>query len=235
MSIGSTIKKLRRERDMTQELLAEFLGITANAVSQWECDRTTPDISQLPLLANVFRVSADVLLGIDVAAKDAKIDEIYKEIRELWCTGQRTQAEQLCREGLAQFPDAYCIMEELAYYLSYSNDQTRLEESISLFERLRTGANGDNTKNFAVGNLIPLYMKIGNQEAAKQLADSVPALLYTREQCRRMTLRGAEWADDLRNQLACHFSNNIADLRNLLRAGNETHPLFTDEELLVLW
>ena len=44
MSIGSTIKKLRRERNMTQEQLAECLGITANAVSQWECDRTAPDI-----------------------------------------------------------------------------------------------------------------------------------------------------------------------------------------------
>ncbi len=38
MSIGTTIKKLRRERDMTQEQLAEYLGITANSVSQWECD-----------------------------------------------------------------------------------------------------------------------------------------------------------------------------------------------------
>ncbi len=38
MSIGTTIKKLRRERDMTQEQLADFLGITANSVSQWECD-----------------------------------------------------------------------------------------------------------------------------------------------------------------------------------------------------
>ena len=38
MSIGSTIKKLRRDHDMTQEQLAEYLGITANAVSQWECE-----------------------------------------------------------------------------------------------------------------------------------------------------------------------------------------------------
>ena len=50
MSIGSTIKRLRRERDLTQEQLAEYLGITSRAVSQWECDRTAPDISQLPAL-----------------------------------------------------------------------------------------------------------------------------------------------------------------------------------------
>ena len=55
MSIGTTIKKLRHEREMTQEQLAEYLGITANAVSQWECDRTAPDISQLPMLARVLQ------------------------------------------------------------------------------------------------------------------------------------------------------------------------------------
>ena len=38
MSIGKTIKKLRRERDITQEQLAAYLGITSRAVSQWECD-----------------------------------------------------------------------------------------------------------------------------------------------------------------------------------------------------
>ena len=79
MSIGSTIKKLRRDHDMTQEQLAEYLGITANAVSQWECDKTYPDISQLPVLANLFGVSSDVILGINVGSKDAQIKKIYDE------------------------------------------------------------------------------------------------------------------------------------------------------------
>ena len=38
MSIGTTIKRLRRERDITQEQLAEYLGISTGAVSQWECE-----------------------------------------------------------------------------------------------------------------------------------------------------------------------------------------------------
>lgn len=40
MTIGSTIRQLRQEQDITQEQLAEALGITSRAVSQWECDRT---------------------------------------------------------------------------------------------------------------------------------------------------------------------------------------------------
>ncbi len=235
MSIGTTIKKLRRERDMTQEQLAELLGITANAVSQWECDRTAPDIAQLPALANIFRVSADVLLGIDVSSKDARIEEIYNEVRELWCTARRDEAEKLCREGLAEFPDAYLLMEELAWNLSYSNERKELEESIALFERIRTGTVDENTRNFAVGTLCDLYMKIGNAETAKQLAESVPVMIYSREACLRMTLRGTEWADCMRKQIAGQFGNFIMDLRNLTRAFGDEHPLFDTDELLKLW
>ena len=235
MSIGATIKKLRRERDMTQEQLAEFLGITANAVSQWECDRTAPDISQLPVLANIFRVSADVLLGIDVETKDAKIEEIYQKIQELWCTGQREQAEQLCREGLAQFPDSYVLMEELAHCLSRSGNQAKVEESISLFERIRISANDEGAKNCAVGNLCWLYMKVGKQETAKQLAESIPSPIYTREECILTTLRGEDWAYELRKQIQLRFNSFIWKLNNLTQAFKDKHPLFTEEERLVLW
>ena len=76
MSIGSTIKKIRREREMTQEQLAEYLGITANAVSQWECDRTAPDIAQLPILARVLQVSTDRLLGVDFSKDEEEIRRI---------------------------------------------------------------------------------------------------------------------------------------------------------------
>ena len=62
MSIGTTIKKLRRDRNITQERLAEMMGVSTNAVSQWECEKTAPDISHLPILANIFEVSADILL-----------------------------------------------------------------------------------------------------------------------------------------------------------------------------
>ena len=78
MSSGTTSKRLRRERDLTQEQLAEYLGISTGAVSQWECDRTAPDITQLPLLANIFDVSTDELLEIDGKKKD-EIIEVFLE------------------------------------------------------------------------------------------------------------------------------------------------------------
>lgn len=235
MSIGATIKKLRRERDMTQEQLAEFLGITANAVSQWECDRTAPDISQLPVLANIFRVSADVLLGIDVETKDDSIKEICDKSDDLWCNGQREQAENVCREGLVQFPDAYILMERLACYLSSSRERAAKEESITLFERIRAGTKDEQAKNYAMGKLCGLYMAVGKSEMAKQIAESMPSFIYTRQECLLMTLRGGEWAESLREQITICFKDMIVRLKNLLMLGNDTHPLFSNEERLLLW
>ena len=137
MTIGSNIKKLRRERDITQEQLAEFLHLTPSAISQWETDRVLPDIQYLPKLAHLFKVSSDEILGINVEANDEEINRIYQEVRELWCTARRSEAEKLCREGIDRFPNAYILMEELAWNLSYSNNSKDREESISLFELIR--------------------------------------------------------------------------------------------------
>lgn len=54
MSFGQIIKKLRRNADMTQEALAEFLSISPQAVSRWETDTALPDISLLAPIANLF-------------------------------------------------------------------------------------------------------------------------------------------------------------------------------------
>lgn len=62
MSFGNIIKKLRSDRNMTQEQLAEVLSISAQAVSRWETNIALPDISLLPILANFFDVTTDFLL-----------------------------------------------------------------------------------------------------------------------------------------------------------------------------
>ena len=65
MTVGETIRSLRHDRNMTQQQLADYLGITSRSVSQWECGRTAPDITQIPALCHVFGVTSDTLLGID--------------------------------------------------------------------------------------------------------------------------------------------------------------------------
>ena len=235
MTIGSNIKKLRRERDITQEQLAEFLHLTPSAISQWETDRVLPDIQYLPKLAHLFKVSSDEILGINVEANDEEINRIYQEVRELWCTARRSEAEKLCREGIERYPNAYILMEELAFNLSYSSDRKDIEESIALFERIRSNVTDESTRNFALGNLVPMYMKIGEVEKAKQMAESVPSQIYTKAGCRLMTLRGADWAWEMSMQINVSFDDFVWKLRNLLNSFGDDHPMFTIHELLTMW
>ena len=63
MTIGKRIGLLRKEKGLTQEELAQHMGVSPQAVSKWENDQTCPDISALPKLAGLLGVSVDELLS----------------------------------------------------------------------------------------------------------------------------------------------------------------------------
>ena len=68
-TIGKRISTLRKNMKLTQDQLAEQLGVTAQAISKWENDQSCPDITMLPRLAEIFGCSTDELLGIITAQK----------------------------------------------------------------------------------------------------------------------------------------------------------------------
>lgn len=61
-TIGSRIAKYRKAKGMTQEALANEMGVSAQAVSKWETDTSCPDISALPRLCKILGISTDELL-----------------------------------------------------------------------------------------------------------------------------------------------------------------------------
>lgn len=65
LMIAEKIRKFRREKDVTQEQMAQAIGVSAQSVSKWECGDGYPDITLLPAIANYFAVSVDALLGTD--------------------------------------------------------------------------------------------------------------------------------------------------------------------------
>jgi len=76
-TMGQIIRRLRRERGMTQEELAEILGVTFQAVSKWENDTGMPDISQVVPLAHVFGVPTDTILCVGETAPNVDAMQIY--------------------------------------------------------------------------------------------------------------------------------------------------------------
>ena len=68
--IGENIKRLRRQKGITQETLAERMHISTAAVSKWERGETFPDISMVIPLASYFGVSTDEILGLNAAKNE---------------------------------------------------------------------------------------------------------------------------------------------------------------------
>ena len=76
METKNIILKLRTERGMSQDELANKVMVTRQAVSRWENSVTFPDITMLPLLANMFDVTVDYLLDVDTYNKEKEIPDI---------------------------------------------------------------------------------------------------------------------------------------------------------------
>ncbi len=62
LSLGAFIAHLRKEKGLTQREFAEMLSVSDKTVSHWECDKTSPDISLLPIMADIFEITVDELL-----------------------------------------------------------------------------------------------------------------------------------------------------------------------------
>ena len=80
LKLSENLVRLRRERNVTQEALAAFVGVTKGAVSKWENGTTLPDVATLPLLASFFDVTVDEILGYTPQISSEEIGEIYKKL-----------------------------------------------------------------------------------------------------------------------------------------------------------
>ena len=78
MNIGEVILKLRKDKQLTQEQLAQAIGVTAPAVSKWETGSTYPDILLLPPLARALGTTIDHLLSYTQELDINMLDEIWQ-------------------------------------------------------------------------------------------------------------------------------------------------------------
>lgn len=82
MNIGAIITEKRKEKKITQQALADFIGVTKASVSKWETGQTYPDITLLPLLAAYFDISIDSLLDYEPQLTADEIKHIYIALKQ---------------------------------------------------------------------------------------------------------------------------------------------------------
>ena len=178
MSIGSTIKRLRREKDITLEQLAEYLGITSRAISQWECDRTAPDISQLPALCHIFGVSSDVLLGIDAAHLQKKVKMYKHNISALYKEHQYGEMLVLAKQAVKTFPNNLDLIGQLAFALTSGDNATKvenIEEAILLHKRILKESVDNILRYRSTAALCRLFAeKENDKQQARFYAEQLP-------------------------------------------------------------
>ena len=63
MELGNTLSRLRRAQGLSQEQVAERIGVSRQAVSKWEADRSRPELDKLAALASLYGVTLDELAG----------------------------------------------------------------------------------------------------------------------------------------------------------------------------
>lgn len=107
---GENLKKLRKSKELTQEALADFLGMSFQSISKWERSETYPDITMLPIIASFFGVTVDSLLGTDMIEKEKKINEYCKEYSRLWSEGRIDKARDMLKTAINEFPGNYDLL-----------------------------------------------------------------------------------------------------------------------------
>ncbi len=132
INLGNKIKKLRTECSVTQENLAEYLGISFQAVSKWETGTTMPDITMLPRLAAFFGVRIDELFSIDHDDEFERIDNMLQ--REAMTDQNYAYAKRILDSILKENPDDVEAIKRYAkIYLSKTNSD--LLKAGSLLEK----------------------------------------------------------------------------------------------------
>ena len=189
-SIGKTIKELRKSRGLTQEELAEKIGVTAQAISKWENESGMPDLSQIVPLAHVFGVSTDTILGTGDIKKNEDISEIMRRAQSkltfpltIECL---TDKYNVLLEGLDIYPNNFTLLincMELEISLAYPGNPIYDEKNAkALYESCQNHANtifsyDDNVNRILRARMIMLMLHCANGkfEEARRQAEKFPS------------------------------------------------------------
>lgn len=199
--LGENLKRLRKEKELTQETLAEFLGVTFQAVSKWERGETYPDITMLPIIARFFDTSVDELLGINKSKQEEQINEYLKlydemKLKDITLTYNKFQ------KAIKEFPNDFRILiryMELLYEVKgfgQGGYKDISKEITSIYEKIQIHCTDDNirirSKVIMISHLMTLYHCVPNAEGkyriykeylnhAEEIVSTLPSINDTKE------------------------------------------------------
>lgn len=206
IKIGENIKRLRRERNITQEKLAEVLNVSCAAVSKWETGDTYPDITLLFPLSHYFKVSLDELMGYDASSIENNINSILIEYVNLQNNDNYILAKNLIIDARKKYPQDYRIMHRYIFEIAggfADNDANLLmenaEELGNLCDIILAGCTDEKIRIDAITMKAKILNSKGETKKALELLNTFPSFYHSSGQ--RIEQLYAKNTDDFYNQL----------------------------------
>lgn len=178
--IGNKIKMLRKKKGLTQEQLAENIGVSFQAVSKWENNIALPDITLVPLIAHYFGVSTDELLSYDSKEINKEIEDIVWEAAKYRETDPVT-GQKILEEALKKYPDNDILLNNLLYVMNYNENRGKYwDETLTLALRLADKTDSDEIRYDALRFAAYAYKEKGDIESAASALEQIPEIYFTK-------------------------------------------------------
>ena len=210
--IGQKIKELRLKNDLTQDRLADYLGVSAQAVSKWECGISMPDLTLIAPLTRVLGCTADELLGLD--GEDEKgADNLIDELKNLPPDEDRIQRiKEMIQIAATKYPRnerlslAIAQAERVAtepFPYETENPSIR-QDAEKRFQTILAQTADSGLRSDAAGGLAYLLLEDGRRAEAAEAAEQYNSA--TKDLLLLSCLDGDEWMD--RQQFLVYKSLN---------------------------
>ena len=186
--LGEKIKSLRKQKNTSQEVFANYLGVSFQAVSKWENGNTMPDVAMIPAIASFFGVSTDELFDFNLFEVEKQVDAICDEAYKFRFSDAE-KSERILREGLQRFPGNDVILNNLLYTLDY---KTRSDEVIALCKTLIGSTKDDSVKYDACRILASCYKENGQKDLVKPTLEVIPEIYFTKLELMASLLDGED-------------------------------------------
>ena len=193
LSIGKNIKNLRLERELTQESVAEALGVSFQTISKWEREESYPDITLLPSIASYFGVSCDELLGVDTEQKEEKIQQYINLYNDLRLKDSPYVFEQMS-QAIKEFPGEFRLLArylDMLIFIKSAKDcdsEEILDEVEKLYNRLLNGCTDDKIRIWIKRRICMYYNTLSHKtgkaeysEKMLEIAKEMPCMIDSRE------------------------------------------------------
>lgn len=195
IDLGGSINRLRKAKGITQETLAEAMGVSTQAVSKWENGVSYPDMSMIPMIAGYFEVSLDTLFDYDIRRVKSHIQKVLEQAKEYFFDDPQRYA-QTVRAALAENPDneelLWALLDGYEYTLRNFDEREHLDEMTDIAYKLINSSRDFVKICDAKDVLSAVYLKKGSYDKAVEILDSLPRFVELRDQSKAFRLSGED-------------------------------------------